>query len=211
MISKLLKVLKPSPMKSLVKQVLKSGFINQYKALELFAREGNWHTTDYARYMNSVEAWEIDPAYEANLRKNLPSAKIKITDTFKEISLVQEKFDFVVSDNSMSLYGNNDQYCEHFMLFPDVFRILMDQSVLVVNVIPKVYRENKVKYPYLFNPKQCELRKEFYKSETPEDISWEQLIGAYSDYASQNGFRVEKTIIKKRNFVYYLALFLKKE
>jgi len=55
------------------------------RALEIFAREGDWQTQAYADKVKSLEAWEINPAFESALRKNLPGAKILITDSIEEL------------------------------------------------------------------------------------------------------------------------------
>ena len=43
-----------------------------------------------------------------NLQQN-----IKITNSFKEIFETEKKFNLIVVDNSMSIYGD-EKYCEHF-------------------------------------------------------------------------------------------------
>lgn len=185
--------------------------IDNLNALEVFAKIGAWHTLDYASRVSSLEAWEIDPKCEEFLRSNLPHAYIKITDSFEEIKKTDKKFSFIVVDNPMAIYGNN-KYCEHFGLFPHVFRIMQDECILILNIIPKIEKQNKHQFPYLFNLDQLNCRKKFYLSDSPDNLTYEEMTNIYSKYAHENGFNLEWYFIQKRNFlVTYLVLKLKKK
>lgn len=206
-LSKLVALVKPSPMRQLMREICAAGFVKEFRALELFAREGNWHTLDYLKYVRSLDAWEIDPAYEANLRKNLPSAEVRITDSFAELRSTTKKFNFVISDNSMALYGD-DRYCEHFDLFPEIFRILEDSSILILNVIPSVKKRWQRRFPHVLNGEHCERRSRFYSTDHPKDLSIEEMVNVYRRLAEKSGFSILKTLSVKRSCVHYLALFL---
>ncbi|MDA2922519.1 hypothetical protein MYX07_04620, partial [Patescibacteria group bacterium AH-259-L07] len=52
--------------------------MRQMRALEVFAREGDWQTMIYADSIKSLDAWEVDHRFEKKLRKNLLKANIKI-------------------------------------------------------------------------------------------------------------------------------------
>ena len=196
-------------MKKLIKQVVGSGFLLHYQALELFAREGDWHARDYMKYVKSLDAWEIDPAFEKKLRDNLPNAEIKITDTFAELRTTSKKFDFVVSDNWMAVFGDH-QFCEHFEMFPDIFRILQDKSVLVLNVIPSITARKKKRFPYLLNEEHCTRRSAFYKTAEPKVIPIDHMLPIYADWANQSGFKLARHLVVERSMIHYLALFLTK-
>src|SRR6185436_9938360 len=83
--------------------------------LEVFAATGTMHTVDYADRVATVEAWEVNPACEAELRRNLPTATIKIVDTFEQAAVTETTYDFIVVDNPTSTWQTDGmQYCEHF-------------------------------------------------------------------------------------------------
>ena len=88
------------PMREVVKR-LQTDFdfsLSEADALELFAREGDWQTVSYASHVKTIEAWEIDSQFHEALKRNLPYAKIKITDTWKEIKTTPRKYDLIVAD-----------------------------------------------------------------------------------------------------------------
>lgn len=64
--------------------ITKNGIkLNNLTAVELFGRDGTWHTHEYSNMVKTLEIWEIDPSYEKELQKNFPTAKIKIVDSIK--------------------------------------------------------------------------------------------------------------------------------
>ena len=166
--------------------------------------------------MHSLEIWEIQEKYREALKANLPNAEVKITDSFEEIRRTANKYSLVVIDNSMGTYmddpipgGVVTTYCEHFELFPDVFRVLKDSAILIVNVIPWANVAAREKYPDLFNKTQLERRAQFYNTTTPDDISLEKLEETYRQLAKQNGFNLDWSFSEQRGgtgIVYYLVL-----
>ncbi len=207
--SKTVQLLRPRPMRKLIREIVKTRHLERLEAIELFARAGNWHTTDYKDYVSQLDAWEIEGVWENDLRKNLPRAEIKIIDTYSEIKTTPKKFNLVISDNSMSVFGDG-RFCEHFELFPDVFRIMQEKSVLILNVIPSVTPKWKLKFPYLMNDEQCDRRAKFYKTDHPKILSAHEMLTAYSEKANRSGFKIVKHILVRRHVVHYLALFLVK-
>lgn len=186
------KLVKMSPMeKVLFKLSGRKINIETLNALEVFAKIGTWHTLDYAPGIKTLEAWEIDPKCEEFLRSNLPTADIKITDSFEEIKKVNKKFTLIVVDNSMAIYGKNNEYCEHFELFPHIFRIMQDECILILNVIPKIGEQDKQRFPYLFNVDQLRRREKFYSSDHPDKLTLEEMANIYSKYAGENSFNLE--------------------
>ena len=55
-------------------------------ALEVFGYDGTWHTTSYAFLVSTLEVWEIEQKHLEALQRNLPMAKVKITDSYEEIN-----------------------------------------------------------------------------------------------------------------------------
>jgi hypothetical protein len=177
--------------------------IKSLNALEVFGSSGDFHTKDYAKKIHSLEVWEIDPKYEDLLKKNLPNARIKITDSYKEIKRCKEGYDMIVIDNPWSTFG---EHCEHFDLFPYVFRIAADSSILITNVIPKISAEIIREYPYLFNKEQLEYRKAFFKTTQPDNVSFDKMIEVYDEIIKGNNFNLQWYFFQKRSFFYYLVL-----
>lgn len=58
--------------------------VSQATAVELFAKDGSAVDIQFSRLVRRFVAFEIDPAYEPDLRRNLPGAAIKITDSYRE-------------------------------------------------------------------------------------------------------------------------------
>ena len=209
---KLRRALKFSPMHKVLRGLKNHGIeLGGLHALELFAFTGEYHTKDYSHYVASIEAWEIEHEYENTLRRNIPTAKVKITDSYKEIKTTLGKFNFILIDNPSSTYGpTNGHYCEHFDLFPDVFRVAMDSTVMIISVIPQTTPAALRRFPYLFNDEQLSRRKEFYKTNHPEKVSFEEMVKTYSDILRVNGFDLEWHFIVHRSFAYYLVLKIKR-
>jgi hypothetical protein len=172
-------------------------------ALELFGGTGTFHTVDFATRVGKLEVWEMDPKLQAKLEKNLPRAIVRIVDSYAELKRTEEKFDLIVVDNPMSTWSG---HCEHFDLLPGLFRVAADEAVFVLDVIPSVPLATRRKYPYLFNEEQCFRRREFYKTEDAENLSWQQILPAYQLHAEKHGFVLRWSFITRRHFIYYLTL-----
>jgi hypothetical protein len=177
--------------------------LGSLRALELFGGRGVYHTLDYASRISSLEVWEIDPLLESDLRRNLPRATVRIVDCHEEIKRTSGRFNFLVVDNPMSTYGG---HCEHFDLFPDLFRVACDESIVLLDVIPSAPPIARKKYPYLFNEEQRGRRRAFYQTDDPDNVSWETIVAAYRTHAELAGFGVDWSFTVRRHFVYYLAL-----
>src|SRR3989344_6827208 len=129
-------------MKKIVSKLKAKGIdLSQMKTLEIFAREGDWHTRSYADEVRSLDAWEIDPKFKKNLSKNLPNAKIKITDSIKEIGRKSNfsKYDFIVIDNPQYCYGPKLKYCEHFEIIPRIAKLLNNEGLLIFDINRKPF------------------------------------------------------------------------
>src|SRR6185312_590191 len=134
-----------SPIENVMSQIgLRGCSLTAMDALEVFGRDGRWHTKQYAHLVKSLEVWELQEKYLPQLQENLPGARFRIVDSYKEIQKTKKKFGLVVVDNSMGIFVDDPydgepptRYCEHFDLFPDIFRVLTDRAVVIVNVIPQ--------------------------------------------------------------------------
>lgn len=172
-------------------------------ALELFGGTGAFHTIDFATRVKRLEVWEVDPKLQAKLERNLPGAVVRIVDSYAELKRTGEHFNLIVVDNPMSIFSGR---CEHFDLFPDLFRVAADEAILVLDVIPSLPSSARHKYPYLFNEEQCVRRREFYHTEDADNLSWGQIVPAYRVRTEKAGFVLQWSFSTRRHFIYYLAL-----
>ena len=200
-------------MEQVVRQLGRRGVaLNKLAALEIFGRDGRWHTRYYAGLVRMLEVWEIDEQYREALRCNLPMAKVKITDSFVEINRTGQLYDLIVLDNP--IFGDPrdpSDYCEHFDLFPAVFRVASDSAVLIVNVIPKQGRAARGKYPHLLNSAHLERRASFYQTDRPHNIPINRMIRTYKTLAQSSGFEIEWYFSRSRGLVHYLVLKLSRK
>jgi hypothetical protein len=198
------------PIQAVIKVIRKKHGLQDIYALEVFGRDGDGLTKAYAPYTTQLQICEIDPAWSDSLQKRFPYATIKIVDSFQEIRKTSDKFNFVVIDSPMSTYG---EYCEHFDLFPHVWKILFAQSILLVTVIPNTNAFARRRWPYLFNDEQLRRRAAFYCTKRPEDVSISKMVNAYGRMAKENGYEVRWTYSKKRGLTsaYLLALYVEEQ
>lgn len=176
--------------------------------LEVFGGSGNLHTKDYVSQVSTLEVWDIDPKNEETLKRNFPMAEVKITDSYKEIKSTPGKYDLIVIDNPISTFGG---HCEHFDLFPDIFRVAKDSAILILDVIPEINDVARKKYPNLFNETQLTHRKSFYQTNRPERVSFNQMIEVYKNMIVDSGFNLEWYFFQKRTYpAHYLVLKIKK-
>jgi hypothetical protein len=94
------------------------------RALEVFGYTGERLTRHYAPFVKSLEIWELDPVHESTLRRNFPRAEVQVVDSYEQVRRAERRtYDFVVIDNHITPD-------EHFGLFPHIFRLLSESSVL---------------------------------------------------------------------------------
>jgi hypothetical protein len=203
-IGQLRRHLKLTPTHHLLREIDRRGIqLETISALEVFGGDGSFHTQIYFPLIASLEVWEVNPDLEHALRRNLPGAKIKITDSFQEVQRSIQKWDMVMVDNPMATFMT---YCEHFDLFPTICRLLSESALLVVNVIPFLNTSDRVRYPYVFNPTHLARRRVFYQNDHPENITIQEMIPIYQRLLQSQGQSLEWAFSVKRTFVYYLAM-----
>ncbi len=193
--------------KRLRKQNLLPG--EELHALEVFGGKGDWVAKFYYKNVSTLDVWEIAPEYENTLRQNLPKAEVKITDSYQEIKTTSKKYNLIVVDSPFALHG---QHCEHFDLFPDIFRIAMDSAILILQVHTRVSDTALRQYPYLFSEEHLARRASFYKTGHPERLSFDELVSRYRDIAVSNGFFVDWHFFQERRWstFYFLVLGIRK-
>lgn len=197
-----------SPMQKVLRQLRKREVnLRDLDALEIYGGSGCSHTLDYASKVRTLEAWEINPKLAEKLKQNIPETEVKITDSYKEIKATSHGYNLIVVDNPSIVF---DDHCEHFELFPDIFRIAKNSCILIVNVVPKFDKEALRMYPSFFSEKQLVCRKLFYKTQSPQEVSFDEMVQTYKSLVITNGFNLEWHFFQKRNYVYYLVLKIKK-
>ena len=176
-------------------------------ALEAFAFTGELQTRAYKKYPKYLEAWEISANWENDLKRNLPNATIKITNTFEEILRCDKKFNFINVDTHQGLFGD---YCENFEIFPLLFNVMQNECIVNLNVIPNASEGWKRKYPDLFNEKHLAKRKKFYQTEHPENVSIQEMLVIYGEIAAKYDYSIIWSYHQQRTLTYYLVIHLKK-
>ncbi len=187
--------------------------VEKLHALEVFGGTGDWHTGNYFPYVASLEAWEVRTELEAALKKNLPGARIRIVDSYEEVKRHGKRFDFIVVDNPTSFERG---HCEHFDLFPHLFRLMSEEAILVLNVLPKVGCPAKNQSgPWEFfpiSPLQMNRRALFYNSAKSE-LTAEQMAQAYARMAADCGFTMDwyfeqpqRYLTRGPRFISYLVI-----
>jgi len=178
-------------------------------ALEVFGFTGEYHTKFYAPIVRSLEVWEINPNLEDSLKKNLPNSRIKITDAFNEIKYTLEKFDLIVIDNPVTTFG---KYCEHFDLFPDIFRITKKKAVIILNVLfemPQVEEKYRPD-PNIFNEHHLKYRSSFYNTANPDHILPDEIVNTYKKLCFENGYVMDWFFFQRRTSVFYFIFSISK-
>jgi hypothetical protein len=190
--------------------------LKKLNALEIFARDGTWQTTFYANKVKTLEVWEVDPSWEKNLRKNLPTAKVRILDSIKNIQTYEKlsKFNLIMIDNPMNIYGNENEniqnnYCEHFDVIKNIDKIMDDESIVVFNV-------NRHPFDYDKFPIWKNKREKFYGNMNSDNMTQDFLFDFYEKLFKKINFKtlfefsVDRMLNERINSVYYFVYKLKK-
>lgn len=190
---------------------------NEFSALEMFGRGGDWHTKNFANRIKNLEVWEIDPKWENQLRENLPNAKIRIIDSIKEIrdKDLLPKYDLILIDNPMNTYGptstetNAGKYCEHFDVMPQLGKLIDKEAIVIFNV-------NRKPFDYQNHSNWKGRRENFYGFSKTDDIPLEYLLNFYKKYFAKLGFKTEfydyviRVFFDDIDMTYYFAFKLKR-
>jgi len=153
--------------------------LNKLSTLEMFGRDGTAHVTAYAEKVRSLEVWEIDKKWEADLKNNLPNAKIKIIDSVNQINngLNLPKFDLIIIDNTIPMFGPENEpnkYCEHFDFIKNIGKIMEDNAIIVFNI-------NKEPFNYDHQLAWKKRREGFYGAVNTSNLSIEFLLNFYKE------------------------------
>ena len=170
------------------------------RALDLFGDHGLKTTYDYTPLCESVDLWEIDKMTCRIASRIHKGSNITVNqgDSILALrSMENKRYNLVVSDNPFSVYGANE-YCENFDIFPHVFNILQDESVLILNVFLDLERfclHNKMQIPQ----KWTDGRKNFFKREDVKKISPDEMIHLYKSKVPKDKFNISDAFLVPRN------------
>jgi hypothetical protein len=179
-----------------MKKIVKKYNLKGGKALEVFARDGSWQTTQYAKNYNVVECWEIDSKYETDLKKNVPNSCIKICDSIKQLDNCHSRYDLIVVDNPQNTYG---KYCEHFEVIPKIAKFLKKGGYLIFNVNIKPFDYEKY-------PKWQKRRNKYYGLKKTDRFSIDELELFYWDLLYNYGYTFQAgEYFKRSDYLYYLV------
>ncbi len=145
--------------------------LSSINAIELFNSENKRATDLISREVKSITLVEYDPYIFLKYHK--------------------ERYHFIISDNPIEQKDTNFQ---HFSLFPDIFNIFENRTILLLNIVQD------------FKKLEKESKLESIK------IGIEQMCKAYEKLGRDNGFKLVEyfTTPKNRN-VDYLCLIYQKE
>ena len=181
--------------------------INEYKVLDMFGGTGFYQTQYYYDKVKEIEIWEYDEKNINILREKFVEARVFQGDSYEKIKKCKEKFDMIVVDNFIEMF---DKHCEHFDIFPDIFKVLKEKSILVLNVVPEASKEILEKRKNLFKENQLIERKKFYESEIGNNIPISKMIKKYSEIAKENGFYIKWAFAVQRSFLFNLVIKVEK-
>lgn len=205
---KLLTRFEMRPIHNVIRLLKKHDFLLMNRVLEVFGYTGAYHTLDYIKYVKHLEIWELSADCEVELKKNLPEAEVKITDSYAEIKKTTSVYDTIIIDNHQGIFGGDK--CEHFEIIDDCFKKLAPKSVIITNVLQDILI-SKYEVSKETQQQHIEKRKVFYNHPTGTAISLSDMEVAYRKLAAKNGFNLKHIFFVKRNYlVTYMALCLER-
>ena len=171
----------------------KSGYdFSNKRAVDFFAREGDWQTSILADKVCEITAFEIEEKYLNSLKKNLPNnAIIRIKDSIKSICEVKQNYDIIILDNPMGCFGESGEYCEHFDIIEKTFNIMNSKCLLIFNVKTKPYNFNN-------NEKWKKRRNNFYGVSDSSNLSIEFFKDFYFNMIKENKRNIDGYLIVNR-------------
>lgn len=169
--------------------------ISGLKALEFFARKGNWHTLSYANKVNSIEAWEIEAKFSNDLIVNIPHSSIRIGNSFEiaKESQYSNFFNLIVFDNPQGLFG---KYCEHFECLKLTPVLILQSGGLVI------FNINKAPFNYDKDSIWAKKRNKYYDTTDASKLDANFLLNFYEDKFESLGFRTVFSFEQQRNKEY---------
>ena len=160
----------------------KNVHLEKLHAVEIFGGIGKTDAV-LAKNVKTFEIWEIDQKLRPKLEKNFPNAKIKICDSIKILNKSQkiQKFDLILIDNPMSIFGmkkNSFDYCEHFDIIKNIDKLIDKEAIIIFLVNKKPFFSKKLKKK---NTLWKERRQKFYGNVDTNNMSVQFLTSFYTE------------------------------
>jgi hypothetical protein len=201
----------------LVAKLRMKGFdFHNSHALEIFGRDGSWHTSIFEKIVKSMEIWEIDNKWKSILEKNFPKSKIRIIDSINTIQNNSNltKFDLLLIDNPMNTFGElkelDKPYCEHFDIINSITKFVNKKILVIFNV-------NNHPFNYEKYPEWKKRRDEFYGTNNTDNLDIKFMHNFYENLFEKIGLNVIFQINVTRVFyneiemTHYFAYYLEKK
>jgi hypothetical protein len=185
------------------------------EALDVFAGSGLFMSHAYLHHCERADLWDIDPFNAEHVRHWGKHVQGYCGDSIKAVNTGDARiarYNFVLLDNPLGGPFGPERYCEHFDLFPAVFRYLKPgPSVLVMNYIPDARKlMSDPRFGNTTVDAQEERRRAFY--ETDEQLIRPELaVAKYTKLAAKENVRVRNfNLIPRSPWFHFLMLFLEK-
>ncbi len=177
--------------------------------LELFGGTGQIFLKYLSLFCNKTIGWEI----KGNLRKdfltNVNNGCFVVKDTV--LSLINDSYEnlehdanIISIDNPLGLYGEQNQYCEHFDFISYLNKIVRRDTIVAINIVRKPY-------DYYKHKKWKSIREKFYNTES-SSLDMNKVIKKYLEVFEMQKLNViDYKIVcreKKQNLDYFYMLIL---
>jgi len=185
-------------------------FESDLKCIELFSREGDWHTQTLFSGYSDITLCEIDSQYKDSLSLNFPHANIQILDSIHMLETLSDdshRYDLISIDNPLGCF---DKYCENFEVVDNIHKLLKDKAILLINIVPRPYNYKDIVKDWK------KRRQDFYNVENDESINFNEILKTYKKKLSRAGFNISdyeyicKEYADDLDYLYYLCLNLEK-
>ena len=177
--------------------------LNKFSAVELFGGKGLMHSKYVADAVGEMTVWDNSESQKQDLETNIPKARVKICNSYMQLKTETEKFDLISCDNPIGTNFMN----EHFEIFPDMFNIMKNEAVVIIDTIPEINCYCKQRYINTGTQLHLDNRRKFYKTSNPKKINHEKMKMTYRRIAQQKGFETEFDFFVERGNIihYYIA------
>ena len=164
--------------------------LEKLHAIEIFGGIGKTDAI-LAKNVKVFEIWEIDQKLKPQLVKRFPNAKIKICNSIEVLNKSQkiQKFDLVLIDNPMSVFGmkkNSVGYCEHFDVIKNIEKLIDKEAIVIFLVNKKPFFSKKLKKKNILWRKR---RQEFYGKIDTDNMSVQFLTNFYTELFKSFGLQ----------------------
>ena len=163
--------------------------LEKLHAIEVFGGIGKTDVV-LAKNVKMFEIWEIDEKLKPQLEKSFPNAKIKICDSIEILNKTKkiQKFDLVLIDNPMSVFGmkkNSFDYCEHFDIIKNINKLIDKEAIVIFLVNKKPFFSKQLQKK---NTLWRKRRQEFYGIIDTNNMSTQFLTSFYTELFSNLEF-----------------------